>query len=136
MILFAKRTHLAVCACEQLSPHRHRRGLPARCCVDGIRLRRFLPGHHLSPDSRDTIKLAMGLVATRPPAPQPHDFPSLDILHLGETTEQPYGVEKVWIFSRFWGKVSVAPVHVGKFPASLRMKERCGYRSWFSSSSR
>jgi hypothetical protein len=27
-------------------------------------LRRFLPEHHLSPDSRDTVKLAMGLVAT------------------------------------------------------------------------
>jgi hypothetical protein len=30
----------------------------------GMRLRRFLPEHHLSPDSRDTVKLAMGLVAT------------------------------------------------------------------------
>jgi hypothetical protein len=30
----------------------------------GIGLRRFLPEHHLSPDSRDTVKLAMGLVAT------------------------------------------------------------------------
>ena len=30
----------------------------------GIWLRRFLPEHHLSPDSRDTVKLAMGLVAT------------------------------------------------------------------------
>ena len=30
----------------------------------GIWLRRFLPDHHLSPDSRDTVKLAMGLVAT------------------------------------------------------------------------
>ena len=27
-------------------------------------LRRFLPEHHLSPESRDTVKLAMGLVAT------------------------------------------------------------------------
>jgi hypothetical protein len=30
----------------------------------GMRLRRFLPQHHLSPESRDTVKLAMGLVAT------------------------------------------------------------------------
>jgi hypothetical protein len=30
----------------------------------GMWLRRFLPEHHLSPDSRDTVKLAMGLVAT------------------------------------------------------------------------
>jgi hypothetical protein len=30
----------------------------------GMRLRRFLPEHHLSPESRDTVKLAMGLVAT------------------------------------------------------------------------
>jgi hypothetical protein len=30
----------------------------------GLWLRRFLPKHHLSPDSRDTVKLAMGLVAT------------------------------------------------------------------------
>jgi hypothetical protein len=30
----------------------------------GLLLRRFLPEHHLSPDSRDTVKLAMGLVAT------------------------------------------------------------------------
>ena len=30
----------------------------------GIWLRRFLPEEHLSPDSRDTVKLAMGLVAT------------------------------------------------------------------------
>jgi len=30
----------------------------------GVLLRRFLPEHHLSPDSRDTVKLAMGLVAT------------------------------------------------------------------------
>jgi len=30
----------------------------------GIWLRRFLPQHHLNPDSRDTVKLAMGLVAT------------------------------------------------------------------------
>jgi hypothetical protein len=30
----------------------------------GIWLRHFLPQHHLSPDSRDTVKLAMGLVAT------------------------------------------------------------------------
>jgi hypothetical protein len=30
----------------------------------GIWLRHFLPDHHLSPDSRDTVKLAMGLVAT------------------------------------------------------------------------
>lgn len=30
----------------------------------GMRLRCFLPEHHLSPDSRDTVKLAMGLVAT------------------------------------------------------------------------
>jgi hypothetical protein len=30
----------------------------------GMRLRRFLPEHHLSPDSRDTVKLAMGLLAT------------------------------------------------------------------------
>ena len=30
----------------------------------GTSLRRFLPEHHLSPDSRDTVKLALGLVAT------------------------------------------------------------------------
>ena len=30
----------------------------------GMRLRRFLPEHHLSSDSKDTVKLAMGLVAT------------------------------------------------------------------------
>ena len=30
----------------------------------GVWLRCFLPEHHLSPDSRDTVKLAMGLVAT------------------------------------------------------------------------
>jgi hypothetical protein len=30
----------------------------------GIRLRRLLPDHHLSADSRDAVKLAMGLVAT------------------------------------------------------------------------
>ena len=30
----------------------------------GMWLRRFLPEHHLSPNSRDTVKLAMGLVAT------------------------------------------------------------------------
>src|SRR5262249_24924595 len=30
----------------------------------GIRLRRLLPEHHLSDDSKDAIKLAMGLVAT------------------------------------------------------------------------
>ena len=30
----------------------------------GMTLRRFLPEHHLSPDSRDTVKLAMGLLAT------------------------------------------------------------------------
>jgi hypothetical protein len=30
----------------------------------GMWLRRLLPEHHLSPDSRDTVKLAMGLVAT------------------------------------------------------------------------
>jgi len=30
----------------------------------GMWLRRFLPEHHLCPDSRDTVKLAMGLVAT------------------------------------------------------------------------
>ncbi len=30
----------------------------------GMRLRRMLPEDHLSPDSRDTVKLAMGLVAT------------------------------------------------------------------------
>jgi len=30
----------------------------------GMWLRRFLPDHHVSPDSRDTVKLAMGLVAT------------------------------------------------------------------------
>ena len=30
----------------------------------GMQLRRFLPGVHLSPDSKDTVKLAMGLVAT------------------------------------------------------------------------
>jgi hypothetical protein len=30
----------------------------------GMWLRRFIPEHHLSPDSRDTVKLAMGLVAT------------------------------------------------------------------------
>ena len=29
----------------------------------GMRLRRFLPEHHVSPHSRDTVKLAMGLVA-------------------------------------------------------------------------
>ena len=32
--------------------------------VVGIRLRRLLPEHHLSADSRDAVKLAMGLVAT------------------------------------------------------------------------
>jgi len=30
----------------------------------GVRLRRFLPEDHLSPNSRDSVKLAMGLVAT------------------------------------------------------------------------
>lgn len=30
----------------------------------GIRIRRFLPEEHLCPDTRDTVKLAMGLVAT------------------------------------------------------------------------
>jgi len=30
----------------------------------GMWLRRFLPEHHLSPDSRDTVKLAMNLIAT------------------------------------------------------------------------
>ena len=30
----------------------------------GMRLGRLLPEHHLSPESRDTVKLAMGLVAT------------------------------------------------------------------------
>jgi len=30
----------------------------------GMWLRRFVPEHHLSPDSRDTVKLALGLVAT------------------------------------------------------------------------
>jgi len=30
----------------------------------GIRLRRLLPAHHLSADTKDTVKLAMGLVAT------------------------------------------------------------------------
>jgi len=30
----------------------------------GMRFRRFLPVDHLSPESRDTVKLAMGLVAT------------------------------------------------------------------------
>ena len=30
----------------------------------GMWLRRPLPDHHLRPDSRDTVKLAMGLVAT------------------------------------------------------------------------
>jgi hypothetical protein len=30
----------------------------------GVRLRRLLPDHHLNDDSRDAIKLAMGLVAT------------------------------------------------------------------------
>jgi len=30
----------------------------------GMWLRRLLPEHHLSPESRDTVKLAMGLVAT------------------------------------------------------------------------
>jgi hypothetical protein len=30
----------------------------------GVRLRRLLPDHHLSSDSRDAVKLAMGLVAT------------------------------------------------------------------------
>jgi len=30
----------------------------------GMWLRRFLPEHHVSPDSRDTVKLAMALVAT------------------------------------------------------------------------
>jgi hypothetical protein len=30
----------------------------------GTRVRRFLPEHHLGPDSRDTVKLALGLVAT------------------------------------------------------------------------
>ena len=37
--------------------------LLAAVCV-GMWLRRFLPEHHVSPDSRDTVKLAMGLVAT------------------------------------------------------------------------
>jgi len=30
----------------------------------GAQLRRFLPAHHLNPDSKDTVRLAMGLVAT------------------------------------------------------------------------
>lgn len=30
----------------------------------GMRIRRFLPEHHLSADTKDTVKLAMGLVAT------------------------------------------------------------------------
>ncbi|MEI6494316.1 MAG: hypothetical protein WCO94_17355, partial [Verrucomicrobiota bacterium] len=30
----------------------------------GMRLHRFLPEHHLSPDGRGNMKLAMGLVAT------------------------------------------------------------------------
>jgi hypothetical protein len=30
----------------------------------GSRVRRYLPGHHLSADSKDTVKLALGLVAT------------------------------------------------------------------------
>jgi len=39
------------------------------CCLlaavwIGMWLRRFLPAHHLSPESRDTVKLAMGLAAT------------------------------------------------------------------------
>ena len=37
--------------------------LLAAVCI-GMWLRRFLPEHHLSPESRDTVKLAMGLVAT------------------------------------------------------------------------
>ena len=32
--------------------------------LGGLRLRRALPEHHLSTESRDTVKLAMGLVAT------------------------------------------------------------------------
>jgi hypothetical protein len=43
-------------------------GIVAACLLAavsiGMRLRRFLPEHHLSPDSRDTVKLTMGLVAT------------------------------------------------------------------------
>ena len=30
----------------------------------GIVLRRLLPPHHLTPESKDTVKLGMGLVAT------------------------------------------------------------------------
>ena len=30
----------------------------------GMRLRRYHPAHHLSRDSKDTVRLAMGLVAT------------------------------------------------------------------------
>jgi hypothetical protein len=30
----------------------------------GMRVRRFLPGDHLSPESRDSVKLAIGVVAT------------------------------------------------------------------------
>ena len=32
--------------------------------IIGMRLRRILPEHHLSPDTKDTVKLAMGFVAT------------------------------------------------------------------------
>lgn len=43
-------------------------GLTIACLLTaigaGVWLRRLLPGHHLSSESRDTVKLAMGLVAT------------------------------------------------------------------------
>jgi hypothetical protein len=46
------RTELLVCGC-----------LLAAVLV-GVRLRRLLPDHHLSAETRDAVKLAMGLVAT------------------------------------------------------------------------
>lgn len=46
------RTELLICGCLLAS------------VMVGIRLRRLLPDHHLSADSRDAVKLAMGLVAT------------------------------------------------------------------------
>jgi len=46
------RTELIVCGCLLAA------------VLAGARLRRLLPDHHLSADSRDAVKLAMGLVAT------------------------------------------------------------------------
>lgn len=46
------RTELLVCGC-----------LPGPVGL-GVRLRRLLPEHHLTADSRDAVKPAMGLVAT------------------------------------------------------------------------